>query len=108
MHCGTYGNCERGKTKKSLVAEALDNLAKNQNTFREESDECSHCYGNYKPRVSCYMDFSSLSKLECSYTPEGDEVFPAILIDYKYRISLENAKIDYNWSAYSFVNRKEQ
>ncbi len=106
--CGAYGNCQFGKTRKSMIAEALDNLAANQNFFREESKGCAHFYGNYKPRVSCYMDFNSLSKLGCPYTPEGCENFPAITVDYKYRISLRNAKVDYNWSAYSFVNRREQ
>jgi len=107
--CGAYGTSGTGKYK-SEIGEALENLAKNQNTFSDKSKKCQHNYGNYKPRVNCFIDYKHLPLIKETvfnsgpgYKTEGCEQFPAILLDNTYRIDVINANVDHNWSSYSYV-----
>jgi hypothetical protein len=101
--CGAYGNSEASKYK-SNIAVALDNLSKNQNAYSEKSKTCEHHYGSYKPRVTCYIDYNNLQFIKDSYTTQGDENFPRVLIDTRFNLEVFNAKnLTHEWSAYSRV-----
>lgn len=109
--CGAYGNSEESKYK-SNIGVALDNLSKNQNAYKEKCKTCEHHYGSYKPRVTCYIDYKNLQFIKESYSTQGDEKFPRVLVDARYNLEVFNAKnLTHEWSAYSrvrYVQRQEQ
>ncbi len=106
--CGAYGNSEETKYK-SNISVALDNLAKNEHSYSEASKTCNHYYGNYKPRVNCYIDFNNLKYIKEPFTKKGDAKFPAINLDNKIDVSVFNAKnLTHEWSAYSYARYMQQ
>jgi len=100
--CGAYGN-SRATRFKSNIQVALDNLAKNEHSYSEASKTCNHYYGNYKPRVTCHIDYNNLQFIQEPFTKDGDATFPSIILDNKFHISVFNAKhLTHEWGAYSY------
>lgn len=100
--CGAYGNSEDSKYH-SHIAMALENLSNNQNAYSEKCKTCAHQYGNYKPRVSCFIDYKNLPFIKESFRKDGDAKFPRIIIDNKINLDVFNAKdLTHEWSAYSY------
>jgi hypothetical protein len=100
--CGAYGNSHSTRFKSNIQV-ALENLAKNENSYSEASKTCKHYYGNYKPRVTCHIDYNNLQFIQELFTKDGDATFPSIILDNKFHISVFNAKhLTHEWGAYSY------
>jgi hypothetical protein len=104
--CGSFGISGDGKYQ-SEPAQAIENLSKAPSKLKDKS--CPHHYGQYKPRVICYMDYKHLHFLKhSSFSKQGCEKFPTILIDNKYHVSVRNApELTIDWSAYSYVRHQQ-
>jgi hypothetical protein len=106
--CGAYGNSSSTRFKSNIQV-ALDNLAKNEHSYSEASKTCNHYYGNYKPRVTCHIDYNNLQFIQEPFTKDGDATFPSIILDNKFHISVFNAKhLTHEWSAYSYNKYVQQ